>query len=232
MRSSPSSAGAGFFCALRRDAIVPLALWHKDASVSNTCKISDIAGFSRSSILEDVKRPWKAVAIGSAVLGAIGIGVLARRKPAPPKRVALIGDSYAVGLGPELDKLIPDFRAEGHVGTTTWQWANHNDECGTCGDWLTAFKPNIVLVSLGVNDGTAPNLGHYQTIVRGLQGIGARVIWIEPPAAVSAPAARRAIASLGVQTVPATTTPLASDGLHPKSYGPWSQEIAGVVRNA
>jgi lysophospholipase L1-like esterase len=172
---------------------------------------------------------WKLVAIGGALLGGIGLLIFAGRssssKPTP-KRVALIGDSYAVGLGPELAKLIPGFKFAGVERTNTSQWANHAAACGACGDWLTAFKPDIVLVSLGVNDGATPNTANYQRIVQGLQKIGARVVWIEPPADVNAPATREAIASLGVPTVPATTAPLASDGLHPRNYGPWAQEIA------
>ena len=173
--------------------------------------------------------PWKAVAIGGAVLGAVGIAVAATRKPTKLGRVALIGDSYAVGLGPELAKLFPDFKFEGHVGTTTWQWANHNEACGACGDWLTAYKPDVVLVSLGVNDGNSSNTGHYQTIVNSLQKIGARVVWIEPPAAVSTKS-RYTIATLGVPVIPGTTTQLASDGLHPQSYAPWAQQIAEAIR--
>jgi hypothetical protein len=175
--------------------------------------------------------PWKAVVIGGAVAGGIGALVLATlssTRPTPPKRVALIGDSYAVGLGPELAKLFPDFKYAGVVGTNTSQWANHNAACGTCGDWLTTFKPDVVLVALGVNDGATPNPANYQTAVKGIHGIGARVIWIEPPAGVNAPAVRSIIDSLGVQTVPATTVPLA-DGLHPKSYAQWAQEISTVV---
>lgn len=175
--------------------------------------------------------PWKPIAIGGAVLGGIGALVLVTRRsfPTPPRRVALIGDSYAVGLGPELAKLFPEFKFSGVVGTNTSQWAHHSSACGSCGDWITAFAPAVVLVSLGVNDGTAPNPANYQTIVRGLHGIGARVVWIEPPAGVNAPAVRAAIASLGVSTVPATTAPLAADGLHPQSYVSWAQEIAEVV---
>jgi hypothetical protein len=175
--------------------------------------------------------PWKPIAISGAILGAIGVAVLvARKKTAPTaaQRVALIGDSYAVGLGPELAKLIPDFKYEGHVGTNTSQWANHSSACGTCGDWLTAYKPGVVLVSLGVNDGTEPNSANYQRIVQGLQKIGARVVWIDPPAAVHT-TARSVIASLGVPTVPAPNIPLAPDGLHPKSYGPWAQQVAKAV---
>jgi len=189
--------------------------------------------------------PWKAIAVGGAVLGGLGALVLIVRRPTgptPPKRVALIGDSYAVGLGPKLEELLSPgwyrqgsaatttfFRYEGYKNTNSFQWAHHTAACGSCGDWLTAFKPDVVLVSLGANDGTTPNLANYQTIVRALHGIGARVIWIEPPAGVNVPAVRAVIASLGVQTVPATTTPLAADGIHPKTYGPWAQAIAQAV---
>lgn len=174
--------------------------------------------------------PWKAVAIGGAIAGGLGAIVLATKTvPKPLGRVALIGDSYAVGLGPELAKLFPDFKFEGHVGTNSAQWAAHGAACGTCGDWLTTFKPDIVLVSLGVNDGATPNRANYQTLVSGLHGLGARVVWIEPPAGVNTPAVRAAIASLGVPTVPATTTPLTGDGLHPTSYTSWARTIAQIV---
>jgi hypothetical protein len=176
--------------------------------------------------------PWGAVALGGAAMVAIGAIVTSSRRAraaAPvPKRVALIGDSYAVGLGPELAKLIPEFRAEGHVGTNSAQWASHASQCGQCGDWLTAFKPSLVLVSLGVNDGVSPNPTNYQSIVRGLQGIGARVVWLQPPAGVTT-ASRSIISSLGVSTMPAPQTPLAHDGLHPQSYGSWAREIAAAV---
>jgi hypothetical protein len=184
--------------------------------------------------------PWKAVAVGSAIAGGLGAIVLASRKASAQslpssttQRVALIGDSYAVGLGPELQKLLPNFKSSGVVSTNTAQWAAHSAPCGSCGDWLTAFKPDVVLVSLGVNDGAAPNRANYQTLVSGLHGLGARVIWIEPPADVQhADAARQIIASLGVQTVPATTTPLAGDGLHPTSYAPWARDVATAVTRA
>lgn len=179
--------------------------------------------------------PWRGALTATAITFGI-VGLLSRRRDQriasqiPDGRVALIGDSYAVGLGPELEKLIPEFRYEGHVGTNTWQWA-HGVDCGQCGAWLAAFRPQVVLVSLGVNDGTAPNLANYQAIVQRIHGLGARVVWIEPPARVPTPS-RSVIASLGVRTVPPTTTPLAADRLHPASYGPWAQEVAQVVRGA
>ena len=178
--------------------------------------------------------PWKgALTAGGVALSALGLATLLTRRETtqykPLGRIALIGDSYAEGLGPELSKLLPNFKYEGHGGTTTGQWAAHSKHCGECGDWLTAFRPQIVLVSLGVNDGDAPNIANYQMIVRALQGLGARVVWIQPPAAVKTPA-HAMIASLGVRTVPATTTPLSADRLHPASYAPWAQEIAQVIR--
>lgn len=174
--------------------------------------------------------PWKAAAVVGAILGTVGLIVAARSRQAPAtRRVALIGDSYAVGLGPELAKLFPEFQYEGHVGTKTWEWANQSLACGNCGDWIAAYKPDVVLVSLGVNDSSSSNKGHYQSIVKSIQNIGSRVVWIEPPASVQTPA-RKMIAALGVQTIQSTTTPLAADGLHPASYAPWAAEIARAIR--
>ena len=180
-----------------------------------------------------MRDPSKVVAVGSAALAAIGVAVLVTKResaaPATPRRVALIGDSYAVGLGPQLEGMLPNLKYEGHVGTNTSQWANHAAACGQCGDWLTAYQPDVALVSLGVNDGGAPDLANYQTIVRALHGIGARAVWIEPPAAVNAPNVRGVIASLGVQVIPAMAMAMAPDGLHPASYRPWAQAIAQAI---
>lgn len=173
---------------------------------------------------------WKAFAAGGAVLGLFGAIALARRDQTPPssaKRVALIGDSYAVGLGPELEKLLPTLRGEAYSGTNTGQWANSLGN-GRWGGWLADFRPTDVLVALGVNDGGVPNLENYRRIVQTLQGLGARVVWIEPPAAVNTPAVRSVIASLGVPTIRATTIPLAADGLHPSNYRKWAQDVAGA----
>jgi hypothetical protein len=190
--------------------------------------------------------PWKPIlAAAGTFLGVVGIATVANRKSAPPSpaptptssRVALLGDSYAVGLGPQLQRLLPLVQYEGHVGMGTTGWA----ACSSCGNWLPAFKPTLTLVSLGVNDGSAPNRTNYQLIVSALHGIGTRVVWIEPPAQVSVPgvnmaAIRATIASLGVPTVPATQTPLAAEQirgqtayLHPQSYVPWANEIVRAI---
>lgn len=175
--------------------------------------------------------PWKPIALGGVALGVIGAIALTGSAKRKPSRVALIGDSYAVGLGPELAKYFPSFRYEGHTGTNTYQWASHAAACVDCGDWISSWKPDIALVALGVND-VAPDTSNYHSIVGQLHGSGARVVWIKPPMGVSTPsfnAVHAAIDSLGIQTIPSTSTPLAVDGLHPKSYAPWAEEIAGAV---
>lgn len=193
--------------------------------------------------------PWKTIAVvGGATLGAMGLVALAaggRRRLGERRsqRFALIGDSYAVGLGPELAKLLPGFDYEGHSGIRTDQWVGRTEQCYLnrgpgydhghgCGAWLASYKPDVVLVSLGVNDGDSIDPANYQTIVRTLHGIGARVVWIEPPLGVTAPtlAQRQIIRSLGVQVVPATHTE--TDGLHPLVYGPWAGEVAQALQKA
>lgn len=175
--------------------------------------------------------PWESLLSGVAafaVIAAVAGLASARSPPATPalRRVALIGDSYAQGLGPELTKLLPALRYEGHRGIGTHGWV----QCANCGSWLASYQPAIVLVSLGVNDGNSANPTDYHAIVQQIHGLGATVIWIEPPAGVNTPATRSVIATLGVQTVPATATPLSPDHLHPQSYVPWAAEIAKMVR--
>ena len=170
---------------------------------------------------------WEVLAPLIGIFGTLGVVTLAGRAsartgPPPPKKVALLGDSYAAGLGPELAKLIPNFQYEGRVGTGPASWP-------AMPGWLIDFAPAVVLVSLGVNDGDNPKLSNYQAVVQALHGIGARVVWIEPPAGVSVPVVRNVIAALGVQTVPATETPLGPDKVHPVSYAPWAAEIAQFV---
>jgi len=183
-------------------------------------------------------RPAREVALlaGAGVLGVAGVvaAIVAARRPsapATPLRVALIGDSYAVGLGPQLAQLLPTFQYEGHVGTSTQQWATHASACGACGDWIAAYHPAVTVVALGVNDGDGADPASYRAVADGLRGIGSRVLWVEPPAGVRTPTTRvrQAIAALGVPTVPATLTPVSADGVHPQQYGPWAREIARYV---
>ena len=195
-------------------------------------------------------RTREALMTAATLLGVFGLVTLGSKKPARAavrltperrRRVALIGDSYAVGLGPELVKLLPDFHYEGHAGIGVADWLHHGALCMKqrgawydspqtgCGDWISGYQPDFVFVSLGVNpSGAIPNPADYQAVVRALTGLGARVIWIEPPASVPT-AVRGTIAQLGVPTVPATHVP--TDGLHPLAggYSTWAREVAAIV---
>jgi len=169
----------------------------------------------------------RALAALAASVGALGVVLLVSRRAKASETaggVALVGDSYAVGLGPQLEKLLPGLRYEGHVGSNTAQWAS-----GAYGATLADFRPGTILVSLGVNDGQNPNVENYRALVQRYQSGGARVIWIEPPLGINVPAVRNAIKSLGVKTVPARLMPMAADGIHPASYSGWAGEIATVV---
>ena len=80
--------------------------------------------------------PW--IAAAGLALGVAG--VMASRQASPraatvPRRIALIGDSYAVGLGPELAKLLPGFTYAGREGSSTAQWARLASRLGC---WLPA----------------------------------------------------------------------------------------------
>jgi hypothetical protein len=149
----------------------------------------------------------------------------AKRSEPKARRVALIGDSYAVGLGPELQKLLPDFKFEGRVGAGTHSYLVPS--------WIAAFKPTLVLVSLGVNDGADPHRNDYVEILRQLYATGlSNIVWIEPPVGPRFTLRlHNLLATLGVRIIPAVTTPLATDRLHPSSYVPWAQEIARAVAN-
>lgn len=67
-------------------------------------------------------------------------------------RVLLIGDSLALGLTPFFASLAKesgvDFKAMATVGTRIDQWAANPDLKAL----LAAFKPDLILVSLGTND--------------------------------------------------------------------------------
>lgn len=168
-------------------------------------------------------RTWLWVA-GGIVTGAAAIALayeaVTRKKP---KRVALIGDSLAVGLGPYLQQLAGStpFRYEGHVGANTSQWAASS----TWGSWLGDFAPTEVFVSLGANDigyYPSPPAGPYQTIRDRLSALGARVIWLDVPLTCCAASpcrldgVRQVVHSLGVDVVPATNT-IAVGGADPKT---------------
>jgi hypothetical protein len=176
------------------------------------------------------RKSFTMLAAAGLAIGVVGVAVASvarqrseQRTVLAARRIALIGDSYAVGLGPELAKLLPNFTYTGQVGAPTSRWASWLP------GWLTTYQPTLTLVALGVNDGNAPNGANYHAVVSALHGIGSRVVWIEPPAGVSAPLVRAAIESLGVEVVPGANVPLAVDGLHPANYGTWAAIVAKAV---
>jgi len=157
----------------------------------------------------------------------------------PRARVALVGDSLAVGLGPALKKLadaegIP-FWYEGHSGTTPAQWAGHvAGACGTCGGGLASFQPTVVLVSLGTNDfGRAVvDLTPYATLRDRFTSLPSHVVWIDPPPMTRDVAgARAAIAALGVPVAHISALPQV-DGVHPtpSGYATWAKHIWSLLR--
>lgn len=189
-----------------------------------------------------IARTARRIALLSTAGGIVAfLGYLLMQKgtqPASPTRIALIGDSLAVGLAPQLKALatidsIP-FRAEGHVGTTPKQWATQTSACGQCGDWLAEFKPTIVLVSLGTNDigYASPPANYYQTIRDRITALGATVVWIDPPMMPNdrLTAVRDVIASLGVQVIPPANIPIGPDNIHPTSYVGWAKLIWQTLR--
>ena len=177
--------------------------------------------------------PWVPLIAGIAAgmvasaIAAVASGEVEEPAAQPgSRRVALIGDSYAEGLGPELRKLIPGLFVESRRGSSVAQWRS------TWSQTLPSFAPTLVIVSLGVNGGGSQNPADFQAIASAIRGLGSGVLWIEPPLGVTAvdpSSARAIIRSLGVQTMPAFSTPMAADGLHPASYGPWARAIAQEV---
>lgn len=183
-----------------------------------------------------MKREVKlALAVGGTLAGVVGLATLAKRSappPAPvrPRKIALIGDSYAEGLGPELAKSLPNFDYRSVRGSSPAQWVKG---MSAQWQWLQALQPTVVLVSLGVNGG-APSSSDLHAIAQAVHGIGATTVWIEPPAGVTAMGVNpgnidRTIEALGVPFIPSTATPIGADGLHPASYSGWADEVAQAV---
>lgn len=136
-----------------------------------------------------MERRW--LYAGLAVAAGVGLTTLIRRGPkitAGQTRLLLIGDSLAVGLGPQLQAIAKDqkvpFDAVAEVGTRIDQWATRAD----LDQHLAAFKPTLVLVSLGTNDAYMQGdwvVGRQQAALQALlakiKASGAEAVWIGPP---------------------------------------------------
>lgn len=162
---------------------------------------------------------------GGGVAAAIAVALLSSKKP----RVALVGDSLAVGLGPEMAKLAAAqgtaFRYEGHTGSTVAQWL----AMSAWGAWITDFAPTITLIELGTNDylNPAPSLAQYRQLAAKFPG----AVWVMPPneTATSLDKVRATIAAVGVPVIAAATIPIGPDGFHPVSYGAWAKTIWSAI---
>ena len=131
--------------------------------------------------MEVPKYVWFA---GGALVLGDGALLVDAMTSSKPKRIALIGDSFAVGLTGPLAALaktagVP-FQAQGVVSTTPLQWSQHASACGPCGDWVSDFRPSVTLVSLGINDlgySPKPPVAPYQAIARKFPNVW----WLMPP---------------------------------------------------
>jgi fermentation-respiration switch protein FrsA (DUF1100 family) len=143
--------------------------------------------------------------------------------PKRPRRIALIGDSLAVGLGPQLAKLaaaagVP-FQYQGQTGSTVAQWL----ATPSWGAWVPSFGPSTTLIELGTNDylNPSPSLAQY----RQLAGKFPNAVWIMPPDEPKAPMpqVRAVINQVGVPVIPeATGLSYGADGIHPSNYAAWA----------
>ena len=154
----------------------------------------------------------------------------------PPQgaRVAVVGDSFAEGLGPHLAAHAKDcgtpFFLDDARGTSVTQWT------GPRLDAALAFNPSVVLVSLGGNDfGRGDPLNVQSSIGKlaaRVRASGARLLWIAP---VSLPFPDKTqtratwLATVGGDFYPSEndTYPRAADRIHlfPSGYRDWASKV-------
>lgn len=170
---------------------------------------------------------WAGVAFTGAVVLTAATSQGATIKPGPGKRLLLLGDSLAVGLGTPLRTLATDARAEMVVmarqGTRIAQWAE-----------AALPEVDIALVSLGTND---MRLLQPETerevlalLVQRLHAAAGRVVWLAPPVMPFPDRGVRAmIAGAGVEVFPSLGLTIARgpDAVHPTAagYAGWAAAI-------
>jgi lysophospholipase L1-like esterase len=164
---------------------------------------------------------------------AAGQSVILRSLP-PGTKLALLGDSYGVGLDPTLKQLAAEFSVpffDSVVGgTSATQWALDS--------WLApvlAFGPNVALVSLGANDFQRTDGDKVRAAIHALctklRAAGARVLWISPLAEPFADNNRvletwRAEVNYEFRSSD-LQLPRAADGIHstPGGYAAWATSV-------
>lgn len=136
------------------------------------------------------------LAIALIVGGAALVWVARPKRKSLPKlargqRLALIGDSLGIGLRKPLEGFAAGkgitFNASVESGTRIAQWARSPNRLSE----IERFAPDVVLVSLGTNDAVLlsplDEADELELLVRRLGEMGARVVWLEPPAGESLP---------------------------------------------
>lgn len=184
--------------------------------------------------MDSKRRLW--IWTGLCLVAGVGLAVSASAAgtAAPPKRVLgpgarllLIGDSLAVGLATPLGQIAREsgveFMGAGRSGTRIDQWTNQ--------PWLAsavaAFRPTVILVSLGTNDEKLKDPATTQKpflarLAAQLRSTGAKVVWIAPPTMPFPDKGIQALirtAGFPVFGSEALTIPRAGDGIHPTAAG-------------
>lgn len=192
---------------------------------------------------------WVA-AIATALL-VVSVAASANAKagpqigPRPIKRVLVVGDSLAVGLTPNLQKLckadgISYCASDAIVGTRIDQWSKKIQPL------VDHHKPDLVFVSLGTNDAMMSNPRQNQAamnkIIEAVRGAGARLVWIAPPSLPTTISGQRVrddvvramLNESGVEQFDSTKVSVerAMDGIHatPQGYATWASAIWAYMR--
>ncbi len=117
----------------------------------------------------------------------------------------VMGDSLALGVG----QYLPECRTEAQVGISSQRFVD---------ELLSPQAANLVVISLGVNDGplahTVANLRHVRETVH-----GKRVYWLLPAGHPQARATIRSVARAFGDRLIDTTPEVGADGLHPTDAG-------------
>lgn len=174
----------------------------------------------------------------AGLVAAAGIGlvrVLRAPRIQSGSRLLVIGDSLAVGLTPPLKALGADqgiaVLGIGKVSTRIDQWA----QSAALTDAVVAFKPTLVLVSLGTNDeylsgdAVKRQRPYLEQLLNRLEGAKSDYVWIGPP---TLPKSTNGVTALLQARVPSAnyfpshtlTIPRGPDQLHPtaKGYAGWA----------